>query len=839
VRLFEQSHKNRRHLPRPSLPGASLKDWVTALGICIRQNEEVTPMEASTPLPPDVVDLEAVITTSELSQRPSRPPDHAAENRALVALAQEMAASPNTILQKLADTALTLCRAQSSGISLLEANGTHFFWPAITGKWAAHAGGGMPREFSPCGTVLDRNAAQLMSHVERHFTYFAPITPWIEEALLVPFYVEGKAVGTIWVISHDQSRRFDAEDLRLMTNLGTFAAAAYQTLQSLNATVAMHWVGPDGIVLWANRTELEMLGYAPEEYIGHHITEFHADAPVIEDILSRLTCGETLREYEARLRCKDGSIRHVLINSNGLFEDGKFVHTRCFTRDITERKRAEQVVRFQAAQLQTLLNNAPLGVYLVDQDFRIREVNPNAMSMFGDIQGGVVGRDLDEIIHILWEEEYADEIISIFRHTLQTGEPYITPERPEYRIDRGVTEYYEWRIDRMPLPDGRFGLVCYFRDISAQVLARATIAESEEHRRRAAKGLRAIAARAHCLLWYAEVEDRGEPDLHWTLWMADEEAARRFLPIKVPLGHTYGRALAEARLPEDRARMAWGDGEIRAGRSYRQEFRVRDAGGDIRWLAEDVQIEAIGPNRWYAVGICVDITERRQAEEEREKHRAEIETLNHRLQRAMAETHHRVKNNLQVISALVDMQSMKHEGVVPAGELNRIGQHIRALATIHDLLTVHAKASSNVESLRTAEVMDKLMPLVQSLAEGRRVSVQVEDIEVPMRQGTSLAVLVNELVSNAVKHGGQEIDVSLTLVRDTARLEVCDDGPGFPPGFDPLKAANTGMELIDSLSRLDLRGTVTYENRSEGGARVVVEFPVTKAARCGEAEPDA
>jgi PAS domain S-box-containing protein len=116
-----------------------------------------------------------------------------------------------------------------------------------------------------------------------------------------------------------------------------------------NATVGMHWVGPDGIVLWANRTELEMLGYTSEEYIGHHIAEFHADRPVIEDILQRLTIRETLWEYEARLRCKDGSIRDVLINSNVLWEEDKFIHTRCFTRDITERKRAE-------AQLQDLMN---------------------------------------------------------------------------------------------------------------------------------------------------------------------------------------------------------------------------------------------------------------------------------------------------------------------------------------------------------------------------------------------------------------------------------------------------------------------------------------------------
>jgi PAS domain S-box-containing protein len=109
-----------------------------------------------------------------------------------------------------------------------------------------------------------------------------------------------------------------------------------------NASTAMHWVGPDGIILWANRAEMEMLGVTSEEYIGHHIAEFHADKPVIDDILGRLAKAETLRNYEARLRCKDGSLREVLINSNVLWEDDKFVHTRCVTRDITDRRRAEE-----------------------------------------------------------------------------------------------------------------------------------------------------------------------------------------------------------------------------------------------------------------------------------------------------------------------------------------------------------------------------------------------------------------------------------------------------------------------------------------------------------------
>lgn len=109
-----------------------------------------------------------------------------------------------------------------------------------------------------------------------------------------------------------------------------------------NASEGLRRVGPDGLILWANQAELDMLGYTREEYIGHHIAEFHPDKMMIEDFLACLARGVTLRDLETRMVCKDGSIRHVLVTSNALFKNEKFIHTRCFTRDITARKRAEE-----------------------------------------------------------------------------------------------------------------------------------------------------------------------------------------------------------------------------------------------------------------------------------------------------------------------------------------------------------------------------------------------------------------------------------------------------------------------------------------------------------------
>lgn len=121
-----------------------------------------------------------------------------------------------------------------------------------------------------------------------------------------------------------------------------------------NAAFALHLVGPDGTLLRVNEAELDMLGYTREEYEGHNIAEFHADQSVCEEILSRLAGGDVLQDYEARLRCKDGSIKLVRINSSAYLEGGKFVHTRCFTRDITERKQAESRLALQYAVTQIL-----------------------------------------------------------------------------------------------------------------------------------------------------------------------------------------------------------------------------------------------------------------------------------------------------------------------------------------------------------------------------------------------------------------------------------------------------------------------------------------------------
>ena len=313
--------------------------------------------------------LRSMVSVAELLGRPSRPPDYEADSRALLALAQSMAEAPEGILQKLAETALALCRAHSAGLSLLEDadQRTQFHWRAIAGEWAPHLHGGTPRDFGPCGTVLDRNAPMVCSHPELDFPYFGSVTPLLEEGLLVPFYVGGEAIGTIWVVAHDPSRRFDAEDLRRVTNLGTFAAAAYQTLLSLNASRHLAAIVEssddaiiskdlNGIITSWNQGAERIFGYSAEEIVGRSITiiippERHGEEATI---LERLRRGERIDHFETVRIRKDGTPVDVSLTISPIGNaEGRIIGASKIARDISERRQHEAKSRFSPARPST------------------------------------------------------------------------------------------------------------------------------------------------------------------------------------------------------------------------------------------------------------------------------------------------------------------------------------------------------------------------------------------------------------------------------------------------------------------------------------------------------
>lgn len=160
-----------------------------------------------------------------------------------------------------------------------------------------------------------------------------------------------------------------------------------------NASVGLHWVGPDGTILRVNDTELNMLGYAREEYVGRNIADFHVSEPVINDILTRLTADEKLLDYPAQLRCKDGSIRDVLIHSSVYWENGQFIHTRCFTRDVTAYKGAEAARDLLAA----IVGSSEDAIVSKNLDGLVLTWNAGAARLFGYTAAEMIGQPMSRL----------------------------------------------------------------------------------------------------------------------------------------------------------------------------------------------------------------------------------------------------------------------------------------------------------------------------------------------------------------------------------------------------------------------------------------------------------
>ena len=164
------------------------------------------------------------------------------------------------------------------------------------------------------------------------------------------------------------------------------------------AAMGLHRVAHDGTILWVNEAELQLLGYDREEYLGHNIAEFHMDQRQITDILARLRRGERLHDVEARVRCGDGSVKTVLIDSSVYWQDGEFVHTQCFMRDITARKQIEEALSQKERQLLHITDNTAVMIAQCSRDLRYVFVNRACAEFLQRPVDEIVGKRLEEIM---------------------------------------------------------------------------------------------------------------------------------------------------------------------------------------------------------------------------------------------------------------------------------------------------------------------------------------------------------------------------------------------------------------------------------------------------------
>lgn len=167
-----------------------------------------------------------------------------------------------------------------------------------------------------------------------------------------------------------------------------------------NATEGLHWVGPDGMILWANKAELELMGYSEAEYVGRNMREFYCEPQQVEQIFESLRQKQTVRNFAAQLKAKDGSIKTVLINSNVFWKDGEFVHTQCFTRDITDLELAKQRAA-QAEEIRELNEELHMLARVVSHELQepIAKIR-SYLNLLAVRYKGRLGNDADEFIEI-------------------------------------------------------------------------------------------------------------------------------------------------------------------------------------------------------------------------------------------------------------------------------------------------------------------------------------------------------------------------------------------------------------------------------------------------------
>lgn len=377
-----------------------------------------------------------------------------------------------------------------------------------------------------------------------------------------------------------------------------------------NALEGLHTVGSDGVIVWANKAELDLLGYQPDEYIGHHITEFHVDQDVIDDILRRLLKGENLFNRPARLRCKDGSVKHVLIHSNAYFKGGQFIYSRCFTRDVTEIKQADR----DRAMLAAIIESSDDAIVSKTFDGIIRSWNVGAERLFGYSESEAVGQPITLIIPPELHQEERGILERLRRGERIEHYETVRVAKDGKRLDISLT------ISPLRNSDGNFiGASKVARDITERKQAEKKLRQSEERYRHLAEllpvGVYTCEAPSGVITYYnthaAQLWGRA-PRLG--------EASERFC------GSLKLRRLDGTLIPHEECPMAVA---LRDGQSFRnQDVMVeRPDGSRINALVNIDPILNDSGSVVGAINVFHDTTALKRAELALSEQKANLETL--------------------------------------------------------------------------------------------------------------------------------------------------------------------------------------------------------------------
>ena len=551
-----------------------------------------------------------------------------------------------------------------------------------------------------------------------------------------------------------------------------------------NSAIGLHIVSGDGIIQRANKAELDLLGYAADEYVGRHIAEFHADAPVIGEILQRLSCGEKLDRYPARLTAKDGSIKHVLITSNSRFEGGKFINTRCFTTDVTDLHTAEMARRDSEERLAATYEAATVAIAEADETGRLLRVNDALCKILGRSRKQLLTMTLLDYTY----ESDRDEDAALFARQVRGEIDNYSIRKRAVRSD-GAIRYLDVFSSSVRDAAGRFRYgVRVVQDVTEAKRMEDRIRESERHMRDLLEALPAAVYTTDAkgrITFYnkAAVEMAGrvpQPGDEWCVtW-------RLYWPDGRPL-------------PHDECPMAIALKEKRAIRGV-EAVAERPDGTRIPFVPYPTPLHDSEGNLVGAINMLVDISERKQAEN---RQKALIDELNHR-----------VKNTLATVQSLAGQTARHAES--PQEFFQDFEARLLGLARAHDLLTRRHWQDAPLGAL----VREIITPLTGEVAE--RTRVEGPPVELNPRTALSIAMTLNELLTNAAKYGALSsaagsLTVVWTLRHEAGRtmLDLDWRERGGPPVKPPTRHG-FGTRLMERCIKRDLDGEFDLAFRPEG-----------------------
>lgn len=284
-----------------------------------------------------------------------------------------------------------------------------------------------------------------------------------------------------------------------------------------------------------------------------------------------------------------------------------------------ERARTEALLRASHDTFRYLVETSPFGVYTVDADFRLAQVSAGAQKIFENVRP-LIGHDFAEVLRVLWPEPFASEAIARFRHTLETGEPYHAPSTIERRHDIGEVESYDWKLERIALPDGRFGVVCHFYDLSERQRYEAALRDSEER-------FRHMADNAPVMVWVTD------PTGYCTYL---SQSWYNFTGQTEETGLGFGWLSRVHPKDYEMAEQTFLNANQRQ-EAFSLEYRLQNKQGEYIWAidAASPRFGVEGQFQGY-IGSVLDISDRKRVEDERKQAEAALREGENRLRLALA-----------------------------------------------------------------------------------------------------------------------------------------------------------------------------------------------------------